>query len=397
MPNNFELIMQLHGDGEQAADVAPQGGASDANADTGSVDTTTQQTADNEPEPGGGKRYAIEVDPRTQRRKIISLAEKQEPDAQQQTQQPQETEVKTAAPQVDERPPEQAQAAQPEQAQPLFQSQQSSNVVEPYKTVAEVVEAIRTNTIDPRRVPLEYAGQVAQLRNAMMAQMQQQAQPAKPVVSQEQARNDFYMKVEQAARENALKVVGITEEELESADYSDDADLKNRVRQFEAALAWQRNSIVEGVRQRQLQAMQQQQAQRQIYIDIDNAVNEYRRTEPEFAGINVLMAGLYKTMPYEQANKYAEAISAYQRGNISPQQAQALQEYYNEARKVYYAQKNGLNVVPTPTPAPPKVEQPGTGAQQPHHTSIADLRGARNYKDARSIIGKMVAERQQRR
>lgn len=394
MPNNFELIMQLHGEGEPAPTPAatPEGGAADA-AESSAADTSVQTA-----EEPAGKRYAIEVDPRTQRRKIVSLADKQETPVQQQpAAEPQEVAEKPAEqqPVAEELP---AQNVQPqESAQPLFPQPQMQTNVEPYKTVAEVVDAIHSNTIDPRRVPIEYAGQVAQLRNAILAQMQQQAQPAKPVISQEQARNDFYMKVEQAARENALKAVGITEEELESADYTDDAGLKQRVKQFEAALAWQRNSIVEGVRQRQMQAMQQQQAQRQIYIDIDNAVNQYRQTEPEFEGINVLMAGLYKTMPYQQANKYAEAINAYQRGNITPEQAQALQEYYNEARKVYYAQKNGLTVVPAPTPAPPKVEQPGTGAQQPHHTTIADLRNAKNYKDARSIIGRMVAERQQRR
>ena len=386
--------MQLHGEGEPAPTPAatPEGGAADA-AESSAADTSVQTA-----EEPAGKRYAIEVDPRTQRRKIVSLADKQETPVQQQpAAEPQEVAEKPAEqqPVAEELP---AQNVQPqESAQPLFPQPQMQTNVEPYKTVAEVVDAIHSNTIDPRRVPIEYAGQVAKLRNAILAQMQQQAQPAKPVISQEQARNDFYMKVEQAARENALKAVGITEEELESADYTDDAGLKQRVKQFEAALAWQRNSIVEGVRQRQMQAMQQQQAQRQIYIDIDNAVNQYRQTEPEFEGINVLMAGLYKTMPYQQANKYAEAINAYQRGNITPEQAQALQEYYNEARKVYYAQKNGLTVVPAPTPAPPKVEQPGTGAQQPHHTTIADLRNAKNYKDARSIIGRMVAERQQRR
>lgn len=394
MPNNFELIMQLHGEGEPAPTpaAAPEGGAADA-AESSAADTSVQTA-----EEPAGKRYAIEVDPRTQRRKIVSLADKQETPVQQQpAAEPQEVAEKPAEqqPVAEETPAQNVQPQEP--AQPLFPQPQMQTNVEPYKTVAEVVDAIHSNTIDPRRVPIEYAGQVAQLRNAILAQMQQQAQPAKPVISQEQARNDFYMKVEQAARENALKAVGITEEELESADYTDDAGLKQRVKQFEAALAWQRNSIVEGVRQRQMQALQQQQAQRQIYIDIDNAVNQYRQTEPEFEGINVLMAGLYKTMPYQQANKYAEAINAYQRGNITPEQAQALQEYYNEARKVYYAQKNGLTVVPAPTPAPPKVEQPGTGAQQPHHTTIADLRNAKNYKDARSIIGRMVAERQQRR
>ena len=386
--------MQLHGEGEPAPTpaAAPEGGAADA-GESSAADTSVQTA-----EEPAGKRYAIEVDPRTQRRKIVSLADKQETPVQQQpAAEPQEVAEKPTEqqPVAEETPAQNVQPQEP--AQPLFPQPQMQTNVEPYKTVAEVVDAIHSNTIDPRRVPIEYAGQVAQLRNAILAQMQQQAQPAKPVISQEQARNDFYMKVEQAARENALKAVGITEEELESADYTDDAGLKQRVKQFEAALAWQRNSIVEGVRQRQMQAMQQQQAQRQIYIDIDNAVNQYRQTEPEFEGINVLMAGLYKTMPYQQANKYAEAINAYQRGNITPEQAQALQEYYNEARKVYYAQKNGLTVVPAPTPAPPKVEQPGTGAQQPHHTTIADLRNAKNYKDARSIIGRMVAERQQRR
>ena len=48
--------------------------------------------------------------------------------------------------------------------------------------MAEVMDAIRTNTVDARRIPLEFAGQYAQIRNAMLAQ-QQAAQNAAQITA----------------------------------------------------------------------------------------------------------------------------------------------------------------------------------------------------------------------
>lgn len=409
MPNNdFELKLQLHADGEAAAPAA-DGGAPAAEVSTAADNGGADYTGDTAGSESSGKTYAIEVDPRTNRRKVVMLAGKEPEPAQQDNAAPaQQTEPQPAAPQQAEDKPEvpaqQAAAVQQQApATPLFANpQQPPQMPEPYKNMAEVMDAIRTNTVDARRIPLEFAGQYAQIRNAMLAQQNMARNTAEynaysqQAASPVEARNEFFMKVEKAARENALKAVGITEEELESADYSDDETLRQKAKQFDTALVWQRNSIVEAVKQQQQQAYARQQAQRQIYADIDNKVAEYRSSEPEFEGINVLMANLYKTMPYDKASKYANAIDAYQRGNITVQQAQALQEYYDESRKVYYAQKNGLSVMPSPSPAVPRVETPGTGAQQPHYTTVADLRKASNYKDVRSIVGKMVAERQRK-
>ena len=408
--NDFELKLQLHADGDVAAGATAQDAGAPAEVNVAADNGGADYTGDTASNDSGAKTYAIEVDPRTKRRKVVMLAGKEPEAAQQDNAVPaQQTEPKPAAPQQAENKPEvpaqQAAAVQQQApATPLFANpQQQPQMPEPYKNMAEVMDAIRTNTVDARRIPLEFAGQYAQIRNAMLAQQQAAQNAAQitatgqpPLQSQAAARNEFFMKVEQAARENALKAVGITEEELESADYSDDETLRQKAKQFDTALVWQRNSIVESVKQQQQQAYARQQAQRQIYADIDNKVAEYRSSEPEFEGINVLMANLYKTMPYDKASKYADAIGAYQRGNINVQQAQALQEYYDESRKVYYAQKNGLSVMPSPSPAVPRVETPGTGAQQPHYTTVADLRKASNYKDVRSIVGKMVAERQRK-
>lgn len=403
--NDFELKLQLHAEGETAAPV-PDGGAPAAEVSTAADNSGADYSGDTAGSEGSAKTYAIEVDPRTNRRKVVMLAGKEPEPAQPNNTVPEkQPEPQPAALQAEvkpEAPAQQPAAVQQQPATPLFANpQQPPQMPEAYKNMAEVMDAIRTNTVDARRIPLEFAGQYAQIRNAMLAQQQAEQNAAQITAGQQPmqqaaARNEFFMKVEKAARENALKAVGITEEELESADYSDDESLKQKAKQFDTALVWQRNSIVEAVKQQQQQAYARQQAQRQIYADIDNKVAEYRSSEPEFEGINVLMASLYKTMPYDKASKYANAIDAYQRGNITVQQAQALQEYYDESRKVYYAQKNGLSVMPSPSPAVPKVETPGTGAQQPHYTTVADLRKAHNYKDVRSIVGRMVAERQKK-
>ena len=368
--NDFELKLQLHADGDVAAGAtAPDGGAPaevNVGADNGGADYTGD-TASND---SGAKTYAIEVDPRTNRRKVVMLAGKEPEPAQQDNAAPaQLTEPKPAAPQQAENKPEvpaqQAAAVQQQApATPLFANpQQQPQMPEPYRNMAEVMDAIRTNTVDARRIPLEFAGQYAQIRNAMLAQQQAAQNAAQitatgqpPLQSQAAARNEFFMKVEQAARENALKAVGITEEELESADYSDDETLRQKAKQFDTALVWQRNSIVEAVKQQQQQAYARQQAQRQIYADIDNK------------GIRVSM---YNALPTSSVVSFCELLQ-------------------------YYAQKNGLSVMPSPSPAVPRVETPGTGAQQPHYTTVADLRKASNYKDVRSIVGKMVAERQRK-
>ena len=107
MPNNdFELKLQLHADGEAAAPAA-DGGAPAAEVSTAADNGGADYTGDTAGSESNGKTYAIEVDPRTNRRKVVMLAGKEPEPAQQDNAAPaQQTEPQPAAPQQAEDKPE---------------------------------------------------------------------------------------------------------------------------------------------------------------------------------------------------------------------------------------------------------------------------------------------------
>lgn len=375
MNNDFELMLQLHAEeGESiVVDTAP----SEPPTPSNDVPVTKD---------GQKASYGLKVDPQTGRRSVVMFGgEEETPQAE-----PQEQQV----PQQQAQP--QQEVPQPNQQDILFNGASNENIV-PYRDTAELMQAIQSGQVDERRIPMEQAFAYANYKQQLMQQAMQQQQPEQVQPQQEESRIDFFNKIDELARAAALRDIGLSEEQMATAEYSDDDDIVNRAAQYETSMAWHRNAIMAQVQAEQERAMQQQAQVRQLYGDIDNKVAEYRKTEPAFEQINVMMNNYYTELPYNEAVKYATAIQAYQQGNISVQQAQALQEYYDKTRVAYYAKKNNLGTLNNPSPRIPKVERPGSSTQgyDDNPVTAEQLRNATDYRARRELIGRIL-QRQHR-
>lgn len=404
-----ELILQLHAEGEPAAAPAVESSAVLATEPAGTGSTSEIKT---EPTTRNGEKatFGLKIDKLTGRRSVVMIRDN---DAEQKGEPAvKQTEPNAAEPAVTQAGGESTANQQQNEPQGTGNTaqQQLENAGQalfgnndavapaPYRDTAELLAAIQNNTVDERRIPMEQAFAYANYKQQMQQQAAQQA--AQAAAQQQQspedtvyARKQFFERVEEAARQATLKDLNLTEEQLATAEYTDDMDLQARAKQFDASLAWNRSTIMAQVQAAQQQALSARAAVQQIYNDINAKVAEYTRTEPEWKGINILMNTYFWKMPHEEAVKYAAAINAYKSGNITEAQAQDLQEYYNKTRIAYYAKKNNLGTVNNPVPAVPKVEKPGSGNNKLQENFITkeQLRNASDYRQRRALIGQILS------
>ena len=297
-------------------------------------------------------------------------------------------------------------------AQPLFGLPQQQPVSETYKSARELLQAIETNTVDESRIPMELAFQYAAYKNqskgattnipssgesANAEAVQQQASQ-----STEEARKQFYNRVEEIAHQAALQDSGLTEEQLAVVEYSDDPDIQARAKQYQTAIAFHRQNVINNVQRKQMEQQQAIEQQQAFMQNVRNEIANLQATEKEFNNIDILMGTMYKQMPYDKAVKYATAIQAFANGTLTMAQADDLRTYYKEARTHYYATKNGYGVANKPTPVP-KVENSGNGSLQQvadgvPKATLADLRNAAgNRKASRAVLQQLLKDRDARR
>jgi hypothetical protein len=358
--------MQLFGEG--ANDAATTTTTNENVAGT-SQETTTAPAPEpvTEPAQDTTARYLV-TDHQTGRKRIVSEApaEPQKPEAQ--------------APQ--EPTPAQEPAQGPTPAEPQ-EDKPETNPVEPADptteekpliqtgpyTLDELNAAINSNTVDESRIPVQYQLQYQQFRQqqaqraqqlqAQQAQLQQQAQQAQ----QEQLKKMF-TDIETAAENQARQVTGVSQQDLETADYSDDAQLKQRVEMYNTAKQYYQQQLIGAIQSQQQQAQQAKNQQSAIYQSIAEFVADKSKTEKHFQEINQMMTTHYQNMPFKDAAAVSDAIQALNAGKINEQQCKVLESYYNVTRAAYYAKANDLTKQPKKVPVP-KVEGPGTGATEP--------------------------------
>lgn len=375
-----DILLQLHAEGEQIAQPT-----SESVADV-------QPTAPSEPVTRSGQQatFGLKVDKNTGRRSVVMIRNDEQPteSVRQPPSQPTNQTNQTNQPanqdvQYNNQPMEQSNLFNIENSEP-----------KPYRDTAELLQAIQHNVVDERRIPMEQAFAYANYKQQVMQQAMQQQQAQPPAEDNSAARENFYTRIEEASRNAALQDLGLTEDDLVMAEYSEDEELQARVKRFETSLAWNRNSIMAQVQAEQQRAYNERMAVQQIYSDIDSKVAEYQRNEPEFQNINVMMNTYFTELPYKEAQKYATAINAYQAGNINVEQAQALQEYYDKTRVAYYAKKNNLGT-PNSLRVVPKVEQAGSASSNYQDNSVTkeQLRNAGDYRLRRALIGQILNRR----
>lgn len=408
-----EAVVTLDGGssgGASAAEPTVQNQNSGASESTPAT-ATANVPKENAPAPvvssnGKAATFGIHVDPRTGRRSIVAIgggeAKEDAPEAA-----AQETKAAESIPPAANQPQTQPQQATvpTAQQQPLVGNLGGSEKVEPYKNAAEIIDALQKGNIDERRIPVEQAFAYAQYKQQAMSSAlpneNVQNQSGNNVQAQSEQRTDFYQRVEQMAKERALQEVGLTEEQLATADYTDDDTVAKKASAYEAALMANRNNILWEVQNMQNAKMQQMAQAKAINDSVNQKIAELKQTEPEWDAINLRMAThwqeMLKTESFAAVQPYMELVNAINNNQqITEQQAALLQDYYNKARVAHYAAKNGLGTVPRVAPVP-KVEgtPSGDGAgldqgfdSKAHSLQQRAMQG--DYRARRELIGLMM-------
>lgn len=424
----FHLKLQLHSEGGEVT--PPQEVSNPTPAEPPAQETQPQpqtEPANNNTIPttssGEQATVAVKVDPLTGRRQIVTFAKKEHTDTLQNQpnsvaynqdgslqQPPADNQTSTQVPNTVE-PTASAIDTNIKfdpNGNPLFGNQQQEQPVsKPYETARELLQAIETGTVDENRIPLElafpYAAYKAQMGNRLVNAQPQNSAPAHEPISGEEARKLFYNRVEEIAHAAALQDCGLTEEQLAVAEYSDDADIQAKAKQYNTAIAFHRQNVINNVQRKQMEQQEVAQRQQAFMQSVANEINQLRSEEKEFDQIDILMGTMYKQMPYDKAVKYANAIQAYHQGTLTAAQAEDLRAYYKEARTHYYATKNGYGVVNKPAPSVPKVEQSGNetlrqAANDVPQVTVADLRNvAGNRKASREVLRQILIARDAQR
>ena len=275
-------------------------------------------------------------------------------------------------------PSESAEQTGASQTEPPSQESEQASQVQPYNA-NDLVRLVATGqNIDPARVPQElegYAAAIQQQRiNAQMrqpqsqqaAQPQQPPQPTAEQIAQMQAqRAAAYEQITKLAEQKACQDLGVTKEQLEDAEYSDDEALQAKARAFESAVRFNVDAISnEIMRQKAVQVQQMQAQQRETQEAMQMILpkwEEYKR-DPHYHDIDVMMENHYKSLPFEEGVKVKQSIDRLLAGRPIKADMDVLDAYYKRTKEAYYAKATGVGTTPQPAPQkqrPPRVEQPG--------------------------------------
>ena len=429
----FHLMLQLHSDNGGAVDTPPPAPVADTNTEVDTPPPAPQNASNDVPVTSNGERatVAIKVDPLTGRRQIVTFDKNKQGDTLQNQgngveynqdgsiQQPENNQ--DAPMQVNNIVEQPASAIDANitfdpNGMPLFGNQQQEQPVsEPYKTTRELLQAISDGTVDENRIPMELAFQYAAYKVQVGSRSVNAngndhtptniAQPAANTqqVSAEEARKQFYNRVEEIAHNAALQDCGLTEEQLAVAEYSDDPDIQAKAKQYNTAIAFHRQNVINNVQRKQMEQQEAAQRQQAFMQSVYNEMQQLRSEEKEFDQIDILMGTMYKQMPYDKAVRYASAIQSLNQGTLTATQADDLRAYYKEARTHYYATKHGYGVVNKPVPSVPKVENSGAdtlrqAANGTPQVTLADLRNAAgNRKQSREILRQILIQQDARK
>lgn len=331
-------------------------------APQGATNETTQETSS----PGV---LGLRTDERTGRKVVETITSK-----------PTETTQETA-PQAETNQQQAEQPVEPQQSEsqqtqqvPQQQVQQPVAPQVQYYNPAEMSLAMQLGQVDESRIPPEYQPQY-------MAMKQKNTPPPK---SEAELRTEFLDTVNKMAKEQAMKDVGLTEDQLQMGEFSDDENLRQNIERYKTALEVNRAKIVSGYGEQIRMAQEQAKQNNAFKQDVAAWIDQQRQAEPNFDKIGFFMQEHYKTMPYEKAATIAPAIEKAMKGQLDPQSAEIVKAYYDDCRKEFYAKKNGTST--TPTPKAPSVEKKGSGIDVEKPIDYASQLRTASARDKTAIV-----------
>lgn len=290
-------------------------------------------------------------------------------------------------------------ANQPKLTDAPQQIGQQFNQQLPAYTLDEFSNAIATGYVDEKRVPQEYQRQYAdwkinqavQAHNAQQRAIAQQEAARRaeieaqmnPETRQAQMR-EFLTGLDKEADTRARQDAGLSEEDVENLDLMDDDDPK--LINYKLAKEWHRQDLMAKMQNRYADEQAQRQRQEAVYAGINQFTEEQRAKEPNFDAIDRMLLTRVNDLTYKQAQVIVPVLQALQNGTINEAQTEVLRNYYEDTRKMFYMQKNGLSATPRAVKRPPTVERAGDGrdvnsAYVPDYSALAksDVRGRRAW------------------
>ena len=290
-------------------------------------------------------------------------------------------------------------ANQPKLTDAPQQIAQQFNQQLPAYTLDEFSNAIATGHVDEKRVPQEYQRQYAdwkinqavQAHNAQQKAIAQQEAARRaeieaqmnPETRREQMR-EFLTGLDKEADVRARQDAGLSEEDIENLDLMDDDDPK--LINYKLAKEWHRQDLMAKMQNRYADEQAQRQRQEAVYAGINQFTEEQRAKEPNFDAIDRMLLTRVNNLTYKQAQVVVPVLQALQNGTINEAQTEILRNYYEDTRKLFYMQKNGLDTTPRAVNRPPTVERAGDGRDVnsvyvPDYSALAksDVRGRRAW------------------
>lgn len=257
--------------------------------------------------------------------------------------------------------------AEPEsEPQEVDDSQITKTQQIPYKRFKEKVD--ESNAL---KAELEaYKKQYGALNNQQPAQQAPQnfSQPAmmQPAMANNQPRQvpqlnltpDVMKQIEELKKQEALRMSGLSQEDLDGMEYMEDDD--PRKTQYEFALKMAENTVMSRIQQAQMEQMRQAEATLRAH---DASVQEYNQfakremAEPDFQNVMKFAAEDYffKRSPVEQQT-LSEAYYRIERNVASPADVMLIKNYFTEAKNAYHG---GGRATKSKNPMS-KVKQAGT-------------------------------------
>lgn len=261
-------------------------------------------------------------------------------------------------------------------------------------TASELFEEIALgHNVDESRIPQELANDYAAIRqqqmnnvNQQQAQAVQQAQQttdeqpkqmseAEIQARAQQAQLEAYKQIRQMAEDKAKADLGISDEDIEDAEYSDDEDIQLKVQAYQQAVQMNMNLINQQIAnnraQQQAIEMQRQQETQEAMAVIAPKWQEYQK-DPHYNEIDAMMEHYYETLPYTEAVKVKASIDRLLSGRPVKADYDILNNYYLKTKEAYYAKKTGVGTKPQPAhrAAPPYVEPTGQNSTGTVHKGV---------------------------
>lgn len=250
----------------------------------------------------------------------------------------------------------------------------------------ELIAAMTEGTVDESRIPDNLRGnylaiqrqqqlqqlQAQQAQQQAMMQQKQEPQQQQPQISQE----ELYKRINSLAHKQAMQEVGITQEDIDGASYSDDDTVKSKVAAYNVAMQANVNKILTQITYEQAQQSQIRAESQAALQQIIPAVAEYQK-DPNFPAIDRMLKSHYQTMPYQQACQISAAIQRVERGVPTRADLPVLESYYKATREAFYSKQAGVTRTPQPAQKakPPVVETPGgKAATQPQNVDWRSMR-----------------------